>query len=781
MIKQIRIQCILLIMVILSGCGTDSNQPESFTLNFNKNWEFIIQEDTLVEFSDSSWTEVNLPHTPVIEPIIVNDQWQGICWYRKNFTLPSKYKNKLLFVKFEGAMNVAEVWINGVKKIKHYGGYLPFIIDITDEAVINGINELLIRLDNTDNPVTGPKPLEQLDFNMYGGLFRDVFLIVKDKLHITDPIFENKPASGGIFITYPEVSDKFARIRIQTHVRNDYQRSKSFTIQSELYFNNEPVIQHSSKNINLESFNELTNVNELTLDFPNLWSPQSPNLYYLLTKIITEHKISDIDTTRIGIKKFDISNERFTINGKETFLRGVNRHQEYPYTGYALSNEAQYRDAKKIKDAGFDYVRLSHYPHSPAFMDACDELGLVVLDAILGWQYFNEDLAFQDHVVQTCRDLIRRDRNHPCVMAWEVSLNESWMPEEFIDRLLETAHEEYPYDPCYTAGWQEYGYDIYLQARQHRLQHYQEPQKPYIVSEYGDWEYYALNAGLNQDTWNDLLQEERTSRQLLSYGEKRLLQQATNIQEAHNDNLNTPAYADGYWVMFDYNRGYADDLEASGIMSINRLPKFSYYFYQSQRDTDEVSDLYQSGPMVFIASFWDINSDLDVMVFSNCDEVELLLNDNLVERKPPDNNRISNNLAHPPFTFHLEKFIKGMLTAKGFINGKQVAQHIVKTQGIPFSLKLTVDECGRPARAGVNDVLFVYASVEDSIGTTIPENNRIIDFSILGNAELLSPASIKTEAGIAAVLIRIGDGYDDIKIAVKSSDLVSDSITLQVF
>jgi beta-galactosidase len=169
------------------------------------------------------------------------------------------------------------------------------------------------------------------------------------------------------------------------------------------------------------------------------------------------------------------------------FLRGVNRHQEYPYIGYALSNNAQYRDARLIKEAGFDYVRLSHYPHSPAFMDAC-------------------------------------------VLAWEVSINESWMPEAFIDRAVAAAREEYPADQCFTAGWQEYGYDIYLQARQHRLQHYQEPQKPYIVSEYGDWEYYAMNAGLAQHEWTGLKQDERSSRQLLGSGEKRLLQQAAKIQ-----------------------------------------------------------------------------------------------------------------------------------------------------------------------------------------------------------------------------------------------------------
>src|SRR5690606_29117453 len=130
-----------------------------------------------------------------------------------------------------------------------------------------------------------------------------------------------------------------------------------------------------------------------------------------------------------------------------------------------------------------------------------DELGLVLLDAILGWQYFNTDPAFEEQVLQTCRDMIRRDRNHPSVIAWECSLNESDMPKPFIDKLHAIVHEEYPGNQAYSAGWTDYGYDIYLQARQHRIEHYEEPTKPYIVSEYGDWEYFALNAGLNQNAW----------------------------------------------------------------------------------------------------------------------------------------------------------------------------------------------------------------------------------------------------------------------------------------
>lgn len=771
----------LLINFILCGCQDHIQRSSSSTILFNDGWEFIISSDSTEIFNPKHkavWAQVRLPHTPKKEPLIVNDQWQGICWYRKKFKIPDYTKNKLLFLKFEGAMNVAEVWVNGVNKIKHFGGYLPFTIDITHEAIKDGYNEIIVKLDNRDNPVTGPKPLDKLDFNMYGGLYRDVYFITKDRLHITDPIFTDKSGGGGIFVTYPMVSNEQATIQIKTHIQNSYSEDKECIIQHKLIYNNSEIELFESELIQIDTESAIENQSEIILNSPNLWSPVAPNLYTLLTNLIFNDEILDSDTTRIGIRRFDIQKDHFSINGEEMFLRGINRHQEYPYIGYSLSNVAQYRDAKKIKDAGFDYVRLSHYPHSPAFMDACDELGLVVIDAILGWQYFSEDDRFQSQAFQSCKNLIRRDRNHACVMAWEVSLNESWMPEDFIDKAILIAKEEYPNDQCYTAGWQEYGYDIYLQARQHRINHYEKPGKPYIVSEYGDWEYYAMNAGLNQDTWQDLVQEKRSSRQLLGNSEKQLLQQATNIQEAHNDNFNTTAFADGYWVMFDYNRGYANDLEASGIMSINRLPKFSYYFFQSQRDPDDTSDFNLSGPMVFIASYWNNSSDLDIRVFSNCEEVELSLNDNIISKQKPDSNRNTNNLTHPPFTFNLDKFEKGTLKAIAYLDGKEVTSHMIQTPKSPIALKLRYDVSGRPPVSGFKDAIFIYAEIVDQNGTTVPLNGQEVEFNITGDAHFVSPAIIKTEAGIASSLLQIGQKAGQIIISATSKDITKNEITI---
>lgn len=775
--NQFQIFIGLFLIILFASC---SEQKSTKTL-FNNDWEFVVSDAGINDINSiDDWEKVTLPHTPVIAPKVMQGQWQGICWYKKSFTLPATAKNQILLFRFEGAMNASEFWINGNKVASHLGGYLPVVFDFTNVANVGGENTILVRLDNTDNPVTGPKPMPILDFNMHGGLYRDAFLITKNQLHISDPILANKTAGGGIFVTYPQVSDEKAVIQVQTHVNNSAKKAKAYTVKNELWNGNELVLSHESDKILTEALTDTTIISIFVLENPRLWSPQSPSLYTLKTSILTNGKESDLEETRIGIRQIEITQGLFKINGKEMFLRGVNRHQEYPYVGYALSNEAQYRDAFKIKSAGFDYIRLSHYPHSPAFMDACDELGLLVLDAILGWQYYSRDTLFQQQIFSTAHNLVRRDRNHPCVLAWEVSLNESWMDESFIDELHRIAHAEYPGDQCYTAGWQEHGYDVYLQARQHRLKHYNEPSKPYSVSEYGDWEYYAQNAGFNQDDWGDLKQTERSSRQLLSDGEIRLLQQATNVQEAHNDNFNTPAFSDSYWVMFDYNRGYAPDLEASGIMSIDRLPKFTYYFFQSQRNAQIVSDNYESGPMVFIASYWQPNSPLNVRVFSNAQEVELLLNGISLGLQKPDSNRISNNLAHPPFTFNIENFETGKLEAKAFIDGNLVANHVVQTPLEPHALRLWIDQSGKKPKAGVNDVVFVYAALVDQNGTTVPLNNVEVVFEVEGNAQILNPESITSEAGIATALLKIGNQNEPFIINAKAKNLPPQKLNIEL-
>jgi beta-galactosidase len=755
--------------------------------DFNDGWRFHlgdVPEANRMDHDDSGWHEVRLPHTPRIEALVIgedgpeSEQWQGICWYRKTFHPDASVAGKKLILEFGAAMRVAEVWVNGKSLGRYVGDYLPVVLDVTKEIRPGEPNVVAVRLDNFDNPDTGPKPLAALDFNFYGGLYRGARLTAVTPLHITDPLLADRKGSCGVFVTFPTVSAEQAVVRVQTHLQNDDASPMEAVVRTSIFGKDRTLLGMSdSPATAIPAGKDAQIKQEIEVPNPPLWSVDSPNLCTVLSEIVVDGDVVDRQETRIGIRTFRITEDGFWLNGRETFLRGVNRHQEYPFIGYALSDNAQYRDAKKIKEAGFDYIRLSHYPPSPAFLDACDELGIVVMNCIAGWQYFANTPAFKEHHYKQCTDLIRRDRNHPCVLLWEVSLNETRMTKDFMDKMQSIAHEELPGDQCFTCGWSG-KYDVFIQARQHGGCRNVKG-RPCVVSEYGDWEYYAQNAGLNQEAWKDLKPEDRSSRQSRGAGEKRLLQQALNFQEAHNDNRKTRAFADGLWVMFDYNRGYSPDLETSGCMDIFRLPKPAYYFFQSQRDADAKLPDVASGPMVYIANEWIPSSPTAVRVFSNCDEVALFVNDKLIGTQRPDDDQFSTNLAHPPFTFHLDRFEPGSLRAVGRIAGKDAASHVRLTPTAAARLGVEINLAGRRLESGVNDLVFVHAVVQDADGTARSDDSRKVTFAIEGPAELIGDNPATAEGGIASILLRANSNSGKIRVTASAPGLSPDSTTVE--
>ena len=389
MINAIRLTCILGGLWTLTACQpadqpesssstavlpiTEKQQPVSQTIGFNKAWQFKkSKDDVLPEDIKGDWENVSLPHTPQLEPEVVNDQWQGTAWYQKSFTMPENWTDKVVLIRFEAAMNSAQIWLNNEKVGEHLGGYLPFTLDLTPFLTPRE-NLLRVKLDNRDNPVTGPKPLNLLDFNTYGGLYRDVNLLVKDKLMITDEMLAQEVAGGGVFVTYPKVSEGEALVNVKTQIANHYNEAKSFRLTQSLSFNGK-TLATETESYQLSAGSDKHFEQTLSVNAPALWSPDSPSLYTLTTTLSREGQVTETQTRKIGIREFAFNDKHeLLINGKKTFLRGVNRHQEYPFTGYATSAQADYRDAVKIKSAGFDYVRLSHYPHSQAFMEAADE------------------------------------------------------------------------------------------------------------------------------------------------------------------------------------------------------------------------------------------------------------------------------------------------------------------------------------------------------------------------------------------------------------------------
>ena len=750
------------------------NQGSDWSSQFNiqhveaQNQALAVHPDTLKQefnqLSMGNWEKINLPHTPFVEPLVVLHQWQGICYYRKILNVSKKEIDKQLWLEFEGAMHLADVWVNGQHLIQHSGGYTPFVVDVTGMLHADRGNEILVRLDNRNNPLIPPgKPLETLDFCYYGGLYRDVNLIVKHPVHITHPIMANEVAGGGIFVTYPYVSKQEAEIKVKTQVSNKVGTQRHLTIRHTLYEwskkkgRGKKVALVESPLV-LAAGTTQHHTQQFTVNNPKLWYPDSPALYVLRTEVMDGRKVTDCEDTRIGIRRIEMTREKgFVINDKPLKLEGSNRHQEYPYVGNAISDQAQYRDMYQIRDNGFNTVRLGHYPQDPSVLEACDELGLLVIEPIPGWQFFNKAQGFVDHTYKDIRDLIRRDRNHPSVIMWETTLNESWPPKSWKDQAVRIAHEEFPGDQCYTSG-DTYGYDGFDVCYNDWREGYNRPNttsKPGFIREYYDYEFGGHYS---------------TTRVTRGDGDYALMQNAWNAQWSHNRYRAYYPWTIGgaVWSMYDYNRGCCDNICYSGLADLFRLPKFGLLYFRTQMKEGTFTP---AGPMtyeVFINSHWLEGSSDTLQVYGNMDEVKLQLNGRVIARQYPDDKPSTSeyvsrpdggnaeNIDFPPFTFFNVNWERGELKAIGYKDGKAVAEHVVRTPGAVEAMDITYFESG--VSASCRDLLIVYVNLKDLQGTgCFGENNREVKLEVLQGGELRGPATIKAEAGVASFLVATTD------------------------
>lgn len=750
------------------------NQGSDWSSQFNiqhveaQNQALAVHPDTLKQefnqLSMGNWEKINLPHTPFVEPLVVLHQWQGICYYRKILNVSRKEIDKQLWLEFEGAMHLADVWVNGQHLIQHSGGYTPFVVDVTGMLHADRGNEILVRLDNRNNPLIPPgKPLETLDFCYYGGLYRDVNLIVKHPVHITHPIMANEVAGGGIFVTYPYVSKQEAEIKVKTQVSNKVGTQRHLTIRHTLYEwskkkgRGKKVALVESPLV-LAAGTTQHHTQQFTVNNPKLWYPDSPALYVLRTEVMDGRKVTDCEDTRIGIRRIEMTREKgFVINDKPLKQEGSNRHQEYPYVGNAISDQAQYRDMYQIRDNGFNTVRLEHYPQDPSVLEACDELGLLVIEPIPGWQFFNKAQGFVDHTYKDIRDLIRRDRNHPSVIMWETTLNESWPPKSWKDQAVRIAHEEFPGDQCYTSG-DTYGYDGFDVCYNDWKEGYNRPNttsKPGFIREYYDYEFGGHYS---------------TTRVTRGDGDYALMQNAWNAQWSHNRYRAYYPWTIGGAVrsMYDYNRGCCDNICYSGLADLFRLPKFGLLYFRTQMKEGTFTP---AGPMtyeVFINSHWLEGSSDTLQVYGNVDEVKLQLNGRVIARQYPDDKPSTSeyvsrpdggnaeNIDFPPFTFFNVNWERGELKAIGYKDGKTVAEHVVRTPGAVEAMDITYFESG--VSASCRDLLIVYVNLKDLQGTgCFGENNREVKLEVLQGGELRGPATIKAEAGVASFLVATTD------------------------
>ena len=743
--------------------------------NFNAGWRFHlgdVAQAAQKDFDDKAWEVVSTPHTVQLMPAEASGcrNYQGIAWYRKHFILPDECAGRDAILHFEAIMGKQTIYVNGQKVKEHEGGYLPINVNLTDLGCSAG-EECVVAIcaDNSDDKTYPPgKKQMTLDFAYHGGIYRDVWLIAKSKVAITDAVEEQQVAGGGIFVHYANISERSAEVYVNTEVRNSDDHSRTVTIEQTL----SPSGATVSKRVSLKAGEAKTIVQRFMVKKPRLWSPENPYLYQIATRIREDRQSLDGGITRIGIRSFEFrGKDGFWLNGKRYHqLVGANRHQDFAYVGNALPNSQQWRDAKRLRDAGFTIIRTAHYPQDPSFMDACDELGLFIIVATPGWQYWNKDKGWDEKVHQNTRSIIRRDRNHPCVLMWEPILNETRYPEAFALQALQITRDEYPYPyrpvaaaDVHSAGVADH-YDVVYGWPGDDFKA-DKPTQCIFTREFGelvdDW--YAHN-NLN-----------RASR---SWGERPMLVQAMSLFRSTDELYKTTGQFIGgcQWHPFDHQRGYHPDPYWGGIYDAFRQKKTAFDMFAAvlQQPTEQ--------PIVSIAHEMTQFSERDVTVFSNCDSVRLTMFDGEHCWTLP----VPHEAGHAPsqpvvfrdawdffeardWSYTKRNWQNVKMVAEGIIGGKVVCCEEKMPSRRSTKLRLYVDEMGKKLVADGSDFVVVVCEVTDDLGHVRRLAKENIRFTIEGEGEIIGDAAINAnpravEWGSAPVLIRSTRQAGKIKI-----------------
>jgi beta-galactosidase len=621
--------------------------------------------------SDASWESVTLPHTwNAHDPFDDAPSYRrGVSWYRKTLRLDSALAGKRIFLYFEGANQVADVYVNGAFVGEHKGGYTAFAFDITREVRFDakdGANLIAVKVDNSQNPSVPPL---SVGYALYGGIYRDVWLVATDPVHldVTDA------ASSGVTITTPHVSRESGDVAIAGTVVNSSAEPSELRVVSTIVDRSGAMVGEASSTLNVASGEHGTFVQAVApIHQPHLWSPDDPYLYHISTAVYAGQQLRDRIENPLGFRWFSFDpNHGFALNGKKLQLRGTTRHQDYEGLGSALSNEQHVRDMKWIKEMGANFVRLAHYPQDPAVLDAADRLGLLIWEEIPVVNYITVSPEFTRNADTMMREMIRQHRNHPSVIVWGL-MNEVflWSPEgarigtqtdtvymrhvrELAAGLDSVAHREDStryigmamhasgdYDRAgltsipqvlglnLYSGWYGGTFDGFGNSLDRR--HARSPQQVVFVTEYGAGEDTRMNS-LHPERFDFSDQWQR------SFHESYLRQIAARPWLAGT----------AIWNEFDFAQpetgGSIPYLNQKGMLTWDRHPKDVFYLYKANWNPE---------PMVHIASrSWTHRTGTNpgapfgkgpvpvsqpVEVYSNLDRVELTINGRSLGAKTPD-------------------------------------------------------------------------------------------------------------------------------------------------
>jgi beta-galactosidase len=767
----------------------DSSETRSI-LPINRNWRYHpakVEGAHAPEFDDSSFERVVVPHTNVRLPWHNFDDkdYQFVSTYRRRFKYPTAAKGKRVFVDFEGVMTASTVWINGVALGEYKGGFTPFSFELTPHLHSDAENVLVVQVDSTERADIPPFGYE-IDYMTFGGIYREVSLRVVSPTFLDNIFAHPKDVLGSspaldvdCFLAGPHPEDGLA---LEVELRDG---DKVIAKQSQLVKKYVPTTDEASpldpttsapvyESVQTTSDPSLHTVSLTDLGKVQLWDLQRPQLYTVHVRLLRAGKVIDQDTRRIGFREAMFTDHGFSLNGKIVKLRGLDRHQTFPFVGQAMPARVQRKDADILrKGMHCNIVRTSHYPQSRHFLDRCDEIGLLVLEEIPGWQHIGPEPWKQISIDNVGR-MIRRDWNHPSIILWGVRINESRDDHSFYTRTNALAHA---LDQTrQTGGIRNFAASEFLEDV-FTVNDFGFPLRKPNHPKYLNTEFVG-HTFPTKTTDDDERQREHTLRHA----------------RIHNQLASDPQYSGGIgWCAFDYNThsnfGAGDRICYHGVTDIFREPKPAAGFYKSQCDPAE--------EVVLEPAFHWAKSDESVgfskaVVCSNCDHLKFYLRERSLESNPwklfaeldPDREEFG-NLVYPPFILELSKldskqfeFSWGDLRIDGYLKGKQVISKSLSGLGVDRQFHLLPDDTSLVADGA--DTTRVVLRATDEFGAVRTYANDPIMFTLEGPAELIGDNPFALIGGTGAVWIRAKEQAGIVRLTAKHPRLGSKTVEFKL-
>jgi len=733
-----------------------STETGRMVLPINRNWRYspkATPETHAREFDDSGFARVTVPHTNLREPWHSFDEksYEFVSIYRRRFRLPAPARGQRVFVDFEGVMTASTVWINGVRLGEYKGGFTPFSFELTPHVDFDRENVLAVEVDSSERADIPPFGYE-VDYLTFGGIYREVSLRIVSPTHLENIFAQPKDVLSG----KPTVDVECFLISANKSLEG------GLSLEAAL-FDGDKLLAKATQDLpagedqgNVPRTLRLNNLGSI-----QLWDLRSPKLYRIEVRLLRGEKLLDHDSRRIGFREARFTPQGFSLNGTVIKLRGLDRHQTFPWVGQAMPARVQRQDALVLrKNLHCNIVRTSHYPQSRHFLDACDEIGLLVLEEIPGWQHIG-DLPWQDIAVDNVSRMIRRDWNHPSIILWGVRINESRDNHDFYTRTNALAHQ---LDTTRQTGGIRY------------FQESEFLEDVFTMNDFG-FPLKAPNHPLYLNT--EFVGHTYPTKSIDNI--ERLREHTVRHARVHDQLASDPQYAGGIgWCAFDYNThanfGSGDRICYHGVTDIFREPKPAAGFYRSQCDPDE--------EIVLAPAFHWARGDENVgftnaLVSSNCDHLKFYVAGKLAGEADPDRKQFP-HLKYAPFTADIGNRISpwGDLRIDGFIQGKQVISRSFSGKGLDQKFALLPDDTTLIANGA--DATRVVLRVTDEFDAIRPFAADAIRFELTGPAELIGDNPFALIGGTGAIWIRAGEKPGKVRLAAHHPYLGAQHIDLEI-